>query len=185
MEVQEGPSKCQCGKEADAQGRHYANCQMFDRRMRRHNEWRDTMAVLTRSAGMAVEVEMAPEGERRRPGDIFIPGWRNGRPLAVDFAITAINQKDAADRIAHTKERKYSALCEKEGWQFVPVVRDSFGAVREASAKFLSTLCRRVVEKAEPGQWPLPQTLFWQSVSTCLVRQDMRRAAGAIVEAWA
>ena len=99
----------------------------------------------------------------------------------MDFAITAINQKDAADRIAQTKERKYSALCEKEGWQFVPVVGDSFGAVREASAKFLSTLCRRVVEKAEPGQWPLPQTLFWQSVSTCLVR----RAAGAIAEAWA
>ena len=63
----------------------------------------------------------------------------------------------------------------------MPVVGDSFGAVREASAKFLSTLCRRVVEKAEPGQWPLPQTLFWQSVSTCLVR----RAAGAIAEAWA
>ena len=99
----------------------------------------------------------------------------------MDFAITAINQKDAADRIAHTKERKYSVLCEKEGWQFVPVVGDSFGAVREASAKFLSTLCRRVVEKAEPGQWPLPQTLFWQSVSTCLVT----RASGAIAEAWA
>jgi hypothetical protein len=181
MEVQEGPSMCPCGREADTLGRHYANCQLFDRRTRRHNEWRDTVAALARAAGMAVEVEAAPEGQRTRPGDILIPGWRSGRPLAVDFAITAADQVDAADRIAHTKERKYSEVCWREGWQFVPVVGDSFGAVRGAGGKFLSTLCKRVAEKAEPGQWPLPQTLFWQSVSTCLVR----RAAGAIAVAWA
>ena len=130
---------------------------------------------------MAVEVEAAPEGQRRRPGDILIPGWRNGRPVAVDFAITASERVESADRIAHIKEGLYNDVCWKVGWQFVPVVGDSFGAVRGKGAKFLSNLCRRVVEKAEPGQWPLPQTLFWQSVSTCLVR----RAAGAIAEAWA
>ena len=129
---------------------------------------------------MAVEVEAAPDGTRRRPGDILIPGWRDGKPLAVDFAITATADLDAADRIAQTKNRAYRGLCLESGRDFTPVVGDAFGAVRADGAVFLGRLCKRLAEKKEKG-WPTTQTMFWQTVSTCLVR----RAAGAIADAWA
>ena len=137
------------------------------------------MAEVVRSTGMAVEVECSPAGERQRPGDIMIPGWRRGKPLAVDFAITARTTADAPDQIAHTKSVRYNAMCQAEGWTFLPCVGDSFGAVRGEGGRFLKQLCKLKAEKVGKS-WPTPQSLFWQGMATCLVR----RAAGAIADAW-
>jgi hypothetical protein len=181
IDVQAEEGKCPCGATSDKKGRHFVCCQLFDRRTRRHNEWRDTTANITRSAGMSVEVEASPENERLTPGDILIPGWRNGKPLAIDFSITAQALTSAPDVIAANKTKKYERMCAKEGWKFIPCVGDSFGAVRDVGGKFLTQLCKAKAEKVGKGCWPTPQALFWQAMSTCL----LRRAAGAIAEAWA
>jgi hypothetical protein len=165
--------------EVDQTGSHFMKCPLLDQRTHHHNTWRDTMAGIVRKAGMSVNVESSPEGTRSRPGDILIPGWRNGRPIAVDFAIVADLSTDAPDRVAHGKRQLYQHMCEEAGWDFIPVVGDVFGAVRAESEKFLHSLCKQLSEELGPG-FPTPQTLFWQSVSTCLIR----RAAGGISEAW-
>jgi hypothetical protein len=178
--VQSEPTRCPCGRLADVNGEHYAACPLLDQRTRRHNQLRDAVADAAREAGMAVEVEAAPAGTRRRPGDALIHGYKDGRPTAADFAITAATDPDAADRIAQTKERAYRSMCMEAGWDFVPVVGDAYGAVRAEGAVFLGKLCKRLSEKKEKC-WPTTQTMFWQTVTTCLVR----RAAGAIADAWA
>lgn len=137
------------------------------------------MATVVRLAGKEVKIEVAPEGERERPGDIWIPGFKDGKPVAIDFAITTAADPCAADRIAHTKTQKYKVMCERLGWAFKPVVGDGFGAVRGEGAAFLNALAKMLTEKVGKG-WPAPSTLMWRTVSTCL----MRRRAEAIVEAW-
>ena len=54
LDVQTEETVCPCGAKSDKKGRHLANCKVFDSRTRRHNECRDTVAEVVRSAGMAL-----------------------------------------------------------------------------------------------------------------------------------
>jgi len=125
--VQHKPRMCKCGAIADSLGNHFACCRLLPKRTQCHNYWRDTMAEVIRKTGKSVSVEVAPEGERERPGDIWIPGYKDGKATAVDFAISAAMDASAPDRIAFTKSSKYKAMCEKRGWLFRPVVGDGTG----------------------------------------------------------
>lgn len=178
--VQPKPKVCKCGSMVDTLGNHFACCRLLPKRTQCHNYWRDTMACIVRMAGKSVKVEVAPEGERVRPGDIWIPGFKDGKPLAVDFAISAAVDPSAPDRIAHTKVQKYKAMCDKKGWLFRPVVGDGYGAVRGEGAAFITNVIKDLTEKVGKS-WPAPSTLVWRTVSSCL----MRRRAEAIAEAWA
>ena len=43
------------------------------------------------SAGLACEREqphLLPDDPRRRPGDLYLPAWPGGLPVALDFAVT-------------------------------------------------------------------------------------------------
>lgn len=128
---------------------------------------------------MAVEVEASAPGERTRPGDILIPGWRNGRPLAVDFAIVAEPCASAPDRIAIQKKLRYQDTINQVGWEFQPVVSDVYGAVR-GGMNVLQAISKKYAERKGPG-YPSPSTLFWRGVSTSV----WRRAGGAIASGWA
>ena len=150
VEVAEDGSKCQCGRVVDALGSHFPQCSLLDQRSHRHNQWRDTMADIVRKAGMAVHVEAkADDGTRKRPGDILIPGWRNGKPMAVDFAIIASPNPDAPDRTAHGKRVLYLHACEQAGWEFTPVIGDVYGAVRAESEKFLMSLGKHLAQSLQ------------------------------------
>ena len=116
------------------------------------------MAEIVRMTGKSVKVEVAPEGERERPGDIWIPGFKDGKAMAVDFAISAAVDPSAPDRIAHTKTKKYKAMCDKKGWLFRPVVGDGYGAVRGEGATFIANIIKDLTAKIGVSL-PAPSTL--------------------------
>jgi hypothetical protein len=179
--IQAKESRCKCGEIADTMGQHFTCCKLMDSRKKCHDRWRDTTAAMVRMAGKEVRIEVGPEDQRVVPGDIFIPSFKDGKALAVDFSISAMMDPGAVDRIANIKEKKYSALCKEKGWDFKPVVADGYGAVRAEGSAFLNALSKTLSEKMGNEGWPSPGMQFWQAVSTCLVR----RRADAIAEAWA
>lgn len=179
--VMDQPTQCQCGMLADVKGSHFASCQRYDKRMFRHNQWRDTCASAVRMAGMAVQIEMGTSETRQRPGDIAIDGWRDGKQIAVDFGITSQQDPTAPDRMAQAKHALYDDLCSRHGKDFVAVIGDSYGAVRGEGGKFLTSLSKKIHEKHKGrSSYPTVLDLFWRGMSTCIIR----RAAGAIAAAW-
>jgi hypothetical protein len=181
MPIQAQESTCKCGAKVDVMGYHFSCCKLLDGRKKAHDRWRDSTAAMVRMAGKEVRIEVGPEDQRVVPGDIFIPSFKDGQALAVDFSITAVMDMRAADRIAEHKVKKYDAICKAKGWVFKPVVADSFGTVRAEGSAFLNILNKTLAEKMGKEGWPSPGTLFWQTVATCLIR----RRADAIAEAWA
>jgi hypothetical protein len=173
-------STCECGRPADPLGVHFTQCRFIDRRVHCHNQLRDTVAQSVRDAGMAVQVEACAPGERTRPGDILVPGWRNGKPVAVDFAIVTAHNASEPDLTATRKHQKYDEKCTAAGWDFVAAVTDTYGGILGEGQKFLAALCKAQAEKLGKG-YPAPQEVFWKSVSTAVIW----RAAGAIAAAWA
>jgi hypothetical protein len=177
--VQPRPHLCKCGMTADTLGNHFANCRLIPKRTQCHNYWRDMMADIIRMTGKTVHVEVAPEGKRERPADIFQPVGKDGKPNAIDLAISAAVEPAAPDRIAQTKNIKYKEMCKKMGWNFIPVVGDAYGAVRGDGAAFINSVVKELTQKLGMS-WPAPSTMVWRTVTTCL----LRRRAEAIAEAW-
>ena len=108
-----------------------------------HNSLRDTLCARLSAAGLVVEKEQSgllPHDPRRRPGDLFLPQWPGGVPLALDFAVTSplklLGLRDAAQRsLASAAEyedkklndRQTAQRCAAEGLKLVPMVVESLG----------------------------------------------------------
>ena len=75
----------------------------------------------------------------RRPADVYLPRWRLGLPLAMDFAVTSGHRQDlqnsidvatAATTIYEDYKRNHldtAALCAAEGITFAPMVVETNG----------------------------------------------------------
>jgi hypothetical protein len=171
---------CECGRASDSHGVHFTQCRLLDRRTQCHNQLRDVVAQTVRDAGMSVQIEACAPGERTRPGDILIPGWRKGKTLAVDFAIVTAHNAAEPDLTANKKHLKYDEACTNAGWEFTAAVADSHGAILGEGHRFLAALNKLRAEKIGKG-YPAPQEVFWRTISTAVAW----RAAGAIAAAWA
>ena len=92
---------------------------------------------------------------RRRPADIFLPSFQ-GRPIAIDFAVTAPQRLDvlgapgsytpAAAAAAYSEhKRKHldtEAVCRAQNVYFLPLVVETTGAWASEAAKVLSRIGR-------------------------------------------
>ena len=76
----------------------------------------------------------------RRPADVYLPSWQNGRPAALDLAIKSPHRQDmrqsaplapgaSAQDYESTKRSHLNtaAECEQQGVVFVPVVGEPSG----------------------------------------------------------
>ena len=78
-----------CGDEADQLGDHAIVCATENERICRHDALRDAIFEQARHAGLFPKREQrVSQDSGRRPGDIYIPSWRN-RPHAFDVAVTS------------------------------------------------------------------------------------------------
>ena len=77
------------------------------------------------------------------------------------------------DQAAQMKHKKYKAVCEKENWQFLPVVADTYGAFCADARKFLRKLigCVQAASTVAAGAW------------TALAGAAVSRAAGQLARA--
>ena len=97
-----------CDGVLDKYGDHCLVCPCGGDRTRRHNFLRNVVFHYAASSGLAPELEkpgllqprpftgpVAEDGskptdpEARRPADVYLPRWRRGTPLALDFAVTS------------------------------------------------------------------------------------------------
>ena len=93
------------------------------------------------------------------------------RPLAIDFTVITPVRPSAAlgppgalmDSAARAKCRKYRKACDEEGWDFMPFVADTIGAVRSDARSFVGSVISRKTEAFAPptkrgrrsGAWSL------------------------------
>ena len=118
----------------------------------RHNSIRNLMDKLA-SEGLLSPI-MEKKGilgptSGRRPGDVTIPLWSQGKGLAIDVAVTSPFNRKAVrssspceDYAAQQKHGKYDASFRGKNYLFAAVVFETTGAINEEGARVLSQLAR-------------------------------------------
>ena len=128
-------------------------------RTKRHNHLRNRVFLFSASAGLNPELEKsgllqprpqtggasangaAPHNaSTRRPADVYVPRWRRGLPLAMDFAVTYGIRQDATQASIQDPSTAVTAyedhkrnhlntarLCSEVGLLFYPMVVEANG----------------------------------------------------------
>ena len=86
----------------------------------------------------------------RRPGDVTIPGWNQGRALALDIAVTSplsdtnVRLSDPCESYAHNhKHKKYDKdFKDSETHLFGAIVWETLGAVNSEGEDYLRQIMR-------------------------------------------
>ena len=129
-----------CGKLMDNTGYHALVCKKWGGKVHRHPSLCNAYVKFARGAHLAPLREQGVGG-RTRPADVFLPIW-DGRPLALDFAVTHpqqpkyLNGKLAEDvtpggvaaAYAATHKAGHFAPCQRAGVNFRPMVVEAFGS---------------------------------------------------------
>ena len=142
-----------CGAPADPFGDHALSCHGCGI-YRRHNLVRDCLFHLSREAGWAPELEVAPPNSTQRPADVLLT-TKGVHPVAVDFSvchplrpshtITQECKPDVfADAVESAKIVKYEALCPQVGWSFIPFGIESAGGLGCRARKLLRQLTTQI-----------------------------------------
>ncbi len=195
-----------CDGILDKFGDHSLVCPCGGDRTKRHNLLRNHSYHFAASAGLNPELEkpgllqprpfVGPSPENgvrcadpaaRRPGDIYLPRWRRGTPLALDFAVTsgmrnvAAVLPDASTVLTSYEDFKRSHLntafsCSAEGFFFAPVVVEARGgAWGPAAVKVFSELAKaKSMITGEPVATLL--THLYQGLGVILHRENARAA---------
>ena len=116
----------------------------------RHNKLCSTLSAIATSAGLSVRTEVQIQG-KRRPADLLIGHWANGRDAAVDPTIIhCLNPSHAWDwrqpavyRAESAIHEHSDAVCAAAGLSFLPVGADTFGAFGQEGHRFLGQLFSR------------------------------------------
>jgi len=146
-----------CEGVMDKYGDHCLVCPAGGDRTKRHNHLRNIVYHHAAAAGLNPELEKpgllqprplqevcCESGARtsdpnaRRPADVYLPRWRRGLPMALDFAVTSGQRNATASiRDPSTAVASYEAfkrthldterLCSTEGLGFTPMVVEAVG----------------------------------------------------------
>ena len=148
-----------CDGVVDVYGDHCLVCSGGGDRTKRHNLLRNTVYHFCTGASLTPELEKPgllrprpfqgplPEDgirrdspEARRPADVFLPRWRRGVPMALDFAVTsglrrsnlAASLQDGSAAVKSYEDYKNThldtrATCITEGFNFTPMVVEAVG----------------------------------------------------------
>ena len=142
MPIVEGDAgKCmKCGNDQDNLGDHSVCCTK-NHIYRRHNNVRDSVAALVRSAGLSCVVEQHfPDGSNRRPGDVCVPRWSADGPLYLDVScrhIAAPGRPLPPPAVVQQwwraqerdKEEKYEEECTRLGVSVTPFIMNLWGGI--------------------------------------------------------
>ena len=205
MPVFEADGVCPlCDGVLDKYGDHCLVCPCGGDRTRRHNMLRNFVFHYAKSAGLNAELEkpgllqprpalggLAEDGvrpsnpEARRPADVFLPRWRRGTLLALDFAVTSglrdiqacIRDPTAATTSFEDHKRNHlntERMCIEDGHSFCPMVMETVGGSwGPAAVKIFSELAKaKSMLTGESVDLLLGQ--LYQSLGTILRRENAR-----------
>jgi hypothetical protein len=182
-----------CNKRADSTGLHAVTCQLSGAIGRGHTALKRTVYELAKTAGYEVALEVAlPQDPHSVPADLLVKNFNGSRALALDFTIVSpvlpsracsqpspdgLPSSSRLDAAAALKIKKSAAACRQAGWDFLPVVADTYGAFRADGRTFLSKLIRQARSKfphIPPGQL---ETQAWQALSAAAISRAATQLA--------
>ena len=206
MSIFEEDGVCRlCDGVLDKYGDHCLVCPCGGDRTKRHNLLRNCVFHTAVSAGLNPELEkpgllqprpalggapengnvLPPSSNARRPADVFLPRWRRGTPIALDFAVTSglrdipASIRDASSALTSYEDFKRShldtdALCNAEGFTFCPMVVEAVGgAWGLAATKVFNELAKtKSIITGEPVDSLVAQ--LYQNLGTILHRENAR-----------
>lgn len=124
----------------DIFGDHILCCGSSSDRINRHNSIRHINFHSAIAAGLnpALELRDLLNDSHRRPGDICIPDWSQGKMAAIDVTIVSSLQSNTIIRAAEeaevaalaaeeAKHRSYNIACRNMGLLFIPVTAETSG----------------------------------------------------------
>jgi len=166
-----------CTKKNNVFADHAVCCSHDNDRITRHNRLRDTICALAHNAALAPQKEKAHifgDQPGRRPGDVFIPCFRNGAPLAIDVAVTDpllpqyLEVLSPAESYAENiKHKKYDSGFFGTGIDFCAAVVDSFGWWCSEGLEVLGEIARRGADRSLVER-SCYISLCWQRLSVAL-----------------
>jgi hypothetical protein len=147
----------------------------------RHHAIRDVIYEAARAGALVPPKEASVDSSGRRPADVFLPSFSQGRPLCVDVTISHPSQStlrlQARDGVSASeqaaldkfvlKERDYAELCASRGADFLPEPVCAFGGLLGSSEDFLRTLAARLAEHAG-FKLSVAISQLWQRISVSL-----------------
>ena len=192
-----------CNGVLDKFGDHCLVCPNGGDRTKRHNHLRNRVHFFANSAGLNPELErpgllpprpfmgaspengiMPRDPSARRPADVYLPRWRLGIPMALDFAVTSgmrddtINATilDASSAAVSYEGFKNShmdtaRLCQDEGLGFTPVIVEAHGGAWGPAAQSIFSELSTVNHKLQASPkicYCRSSTRIW--VSSCTVK---------------
>ena len=138
----------------DVEGNHAIMCGGGHSRILRHNTLRDILAKAAREVGFSTDLEHGGGlGDERRPGDVIIYNWREGRHLLIDVAVTnpmcstnlpkllSDGEGAAATAYVKIKEKTYRDL-DFTKYELLPFIVETSGGMGKAAHGFCKELKR-------------------------------------------
>ena len=129
-----------CLRPSDALGDHAMCCGTGGERIARHNHLRDAVFDTAAAAGLGPvkEGRFLLPGCDRRPADVLLPNWAQGKDAALDVTVVTPLQQETMAQAATTpghaltfayerKIRGAEEACRRQGIAFIPLAAESFG----------------------------------------------------------
>ena len=147
----------------------------------RHHAIRDVIFEAGRAAALRPRREVAVDNSGRRPADVFLPSFSQGRPLCIDVTIShpsqttttlqarggvSASEQAALDKFVQ-KTRRYGEQCSSSGVDFLPVPVCAFGGMLESSTDFFDCLAARLAEHTGLNR-SVAGSQLWQRLSVRL-----------------
>ena len=149
-----------CGSQMDSYGDHTIVCATENERICRHDSLRDIIFETATHAGLfpKKEVRSLVPDSQKRPGDVYIPTWRN-RPHAFDVAVTSplcashVSQSStsagaALEKMKVLKNNKHYRQCHRQGIVFVPLVVETLGGWDAEAIFHLKSIAEKTAHRS-------------------------------------
>ena len=148
-----------CTQTVDKLGDHASCCKKTGDNTVRHNRVRDLLARFCGEGLLSpiVELRNLLSSSNARPGDVTIPNWHSGRPLAIDVAVTSpftlfftspftlfgMRSEEPADSYGLVyKHRKYDRRFRGKEPIFAALVMESTGGLSQEALSLLKSIFR-------------------------------------------
>eukprot|EP01126_Amoeba_proteus_P054249 TRINITY_DN6666_c0_g1_i2.p1 TRINITY_DN6666_c0_g1~~TRINITY_DN6666_c0_g1_i2.p1 ORF type:complete len:249 (-),score=-1.48 TRINITY_DN6666_c0_g1_i2:82-828(-) len=130
--------RCDCGDRMDVFGDHAVMCKGGGDRIVRHNRLRDRCFDVCRDVGLEPIKEKRFGKDKVRPGDVFLPSFRGGKDVYVDWCVVHPVQSSYCQAASLEEARTALEYEDKKFKKYEPWFRDS-GDVAELAPVAVET----------------------------------------------
>lgn len=158
--VNEAPCNQCTGKISDVHGHHDVVCPGGNRTKNRHDRLRDELHKIACEAGFMsrTEVRNILDETGKKPADVFLPDYTNGRPCCIDTVVSSpyTHVHNSAEQIGYVmvqaeiyKCNNYQQRCNEKGYDFSPFAMDIFGGLGRSCHKLITRLAVSLADKKD------------------------------------